>query len=575
VQTTTRASQLLRRSAAVLNGDIADFSRLVADDVDSTIEDLERARVITEEAVADCSGTLVDFIGDNFMAVFPTAIGAVDAARRILDGLQQANSTLPVRRRLTFRMGISVGELVIDDSAVFGDAVNVAARVRDTVEPGGIAITGETLVRLDNPELQAEPLGQHRFKNIPEPVHVYRLSDTDQPGRPATSLSFRPRPCLSFNGVVPLLENDPVLDRTSRLLTLELRAELRKMTTMTLVTSEMGVPPAVKSLPAATHILEAWCDRDGGESRLYFELVDVSRWVPQWGERYAFAHDQLALHLTSIVNDVASAVDVNVVLGEYGRIYRSTLSAVAVARLHEAHECLIRGDADSLAAARRILEEMSRIEIHSADPPGLASFTCLLQVLLGYSDDPETDLAQAAAHAEEARRRGDTTGLPDMIGAQVLAWSGQTEEARIAADRSLAVRGTCDATYAVKASVMRYLGEWEDAVMLARRAIDLAPSTPPWYSTVLASAYFVGERYESVIDAMEPVAAAGAADAEGMLLLAASQQGLEMTRNARATLAAFRQRFPRLHLTDAVKAHPFVNGAVCLRWLAFLEEIEG
>jgi adenylate cyclase len=558
----------------VLNGDVADFSRLVADDVDSTIEDLERARVITQDAVAASSGTLVDFIGDNFMAVFPTAIGAVDAARGILARLHQANSALPVRRRLTFRMGIAIGELVIDAGAVFGDAVNVAARVRDTVEPGGIAITGETLVRLDLPELHAEPLGQHRLRNIPEPVHVYRLSEAEQPERPGPVPSFRPSPCLSFNGVEPLLESDAVLDRASRVLTLELRAELRKMAALTLVTSEVGGLSAGKSVPAATHVLEAWCDRDGNQGRLYFELVDVARWTPQWGERYTFAWDQLASHLSTIVNDVASAVDVNVVLGEYGRIYRSTLSPGAVARLHEAHGCLIRGDQESLATARRILEDMAVIELQSADPPGLASFACLLQVVMGHSADPVADLAQAAAHAEEARRRGDTTGLPDMVSAQVLAWGGQVDEARMAADRSLAVRGTCDATYAVKASVMRYLGEWENAVVLARQAINLAPSTPPWYSTVLASSYFVGERYESVIDAMEPVVAAGVADPEGVLLLAAAQQGLGMNRNARATLAEFHQRFPRAHVTDAVTAHPFVNGSVCVRWLALLEEIE-
>lgn len=564
---------LLRRAAAVLNGDVAGFSRLVADDVDATIGDLERAKAMTRAEVTACAGTLIDFIGDSFMAVFPTAHGAVEAGRRILAGLAEANAAAPARRHLTFRLGIAVGELVSDGPAVFGDAVNVAARVRDTVGAGEIGITGETLVRLDVPELPVDPLGEHRFKNIPEPVHVYRLREGSPavPDRPRSA--FRPRPCLSFRQVLPLLDDDAALARASRVLTQELRAELLRMPAMTVVNGEVEAPEAGDP-PPATHILEAWCDRDGDEVRLYFELVDAVRWVPRWTERYSFAGGRLSSHLETIVNDVVSAVDVNVVLGEYGRIYRSRLSRRSVALLHQAHELLIRGGRDSLESALLLLEDMSESEPESPDAPGLVAFACLLQVVMGYSGDPAADLARASDYAARARERGDTTGLPDMVSAQVLASTGRGPEARAAAERSLAVRGTCDATYAVKASVMRYLGEWEEAVLLARQAMSLAPSTPPWYPTVLASAFFVGTSYGAVIDTMEPLMMEGSADAEGMLLLAAAQQGLQMTRNARATLAAFRLRHPRTDIVRAVAVHPFVDGGISARWLGLLGSIE-
>lgn len=564
-------SQLHRRSAAVLNGDIAGFSRLVADDVTATITDVERARSLTATVVEETGGSLVDFIGDNFLAVFPSAVAAVDAAVRIRSGLDRINLDVPARRHVTFRMGIAVGELVSDGHAVFGDAVNVAARVRETVEPGGIAMTGDTLVRLDSPELAAEPLGRHLLKNIPEPVHIYRLPVGGR--RPETetgtagAVSLR-RPCISFREVVTLLEGDPVLARAAAVLTHELRAGLRAMPALTLVSD-----PEHSSL-SPSHMLVITADRDGDDCRIYTELVELARWVPRWGERYEFSCERLREHLDTITADIVAAVDAEVVLGEYGRIYRSSLSRGSVELIHRAWDRILAGTPDGLHEAVAHLEELHRREPESSDAAGLAAFSLLLTVMMGASDDPSTDLTRAALLAVESREHGDATGLADMVEAHALMWNGHADDAYVKADRALSVRSTCDATYAVKASVLRYLGRWEEAMELARQAIELAPFTPPWYPTVLASACFVGGRHADVIDVVEPLVSTGTADAEAMLLLAASQQALGMRRNARATMVETRTRFPRVSIRDAVRSHPFVDASIAENWLALIEQID-
>lgn len=564
-------SQLHRRSAAVLNGDIAGFSRLVADDVTATISDVERARSLTAEVVEEVGGSLVDFIGDNFLAVFPSAIAAVDAAIRIRSGLDRINLDVPARRHVAFRMGIAVGELVSDGQAVFGNAVNVAARVRETVEPGGIAITGDTLVRLDAPELEAEPLGRHLLKNIPEPVHIYRIPvdsrRTETEARAAGATSLR-RPCISFREVVMLVDGDTVLARAAAVLTHELRAGLRAMPALTLV----GDPEHSSLSPS--HMLVVTADRDGDDCRIYTELVELTRWVPRWGERYEFSCERLREHLDTITADIVAAVDAEVVLGQYGRVYRTSLSRESVELIHRAWDRLLAGTHDGIGEAVAYLEELYRREPDSPDAAGLAAFALLLSVMMGASDDPSTDLTRAGALAIESRENGDVTGLADMVEAHALMWNGHAEDAHAKADRALSIRSTCDATYAVKASVLRYLGRWEEAVEMARQAIELAPFTPPWYPTVLASACFVGGRHSDVIDVVEPLVSAGTADPEAMLLLAASQQALGMPRNARATLAELRVRFPRLSTHEVVRAHPFVDASVAENWLALIEQID-
>ena len=172
-----------KRLAAILSADIVGYSRLIADDEDATVRAMKIRRRHVERLLADHRGELSDFVGDAFLAVFGAVSEALRAAVAIQRSLAEENSELPESRRVQFRIGVQIGDLRVEPGAqLFGDAVNVAARLQAIAPPGGICISGTVhdLVRR-TPGLRFEAMGPQELKNIPDPVEVYsvRWSEED------------------------------------------------------------------------------------------------------------------------------------------------------------------------------------------------------------------------------------------------------------------------------------------------------------------------------------------------------------------------------------------------------------
>ncbi|HET7847055.1 MAG TPA: adenylate/guanylate cyclase domain-containing protein, partial [Acidimicrobiia bacterium] len=156
-----------------LNADIVGYSRLLADDFEATTTAVEETRHLVDEKIGQFGGTLVNFVGDNFMAVFADAKDAVAVAIAIASQLESANADLPESRQLRFRMGLDQGEVAISDEDYFGDALNVAARIQEIAPAGGISVSARVYQALDEPSLRFKSLGMRAMKNIPEEVEVY------------------------------------------------------------------------------------------------------------------------------------------------------------------------------------------------------------------------------------------------------------------------------------------------------------------------------------------------------------------------------------------------------------------
>ncbi len=170
------AAQRERRLAAILNADAVDFTRLMADDELATVETLAAYREVMTELIERHRGRLVDFTGDNMLAEFPAAEDAVRTASSIQRELRGRNAELALSRRMELRMGVHIADVMVDEERLYGDGVNIAARLEGLAEPGGICISGEVFDRVGE-ELTSgyQSLGEQQVKNIPNPVRVYRL----------------------------------------------------------------------------------------------------------------------------------------------------------------------------------------------------------------------------------------------------------------------------------------------------------------------------------------------------------------------------------------------------------------
>jgi adenylate cyclase len=155
-----------RNKMVALNADVVGYSRLISDDSESTMAAMDNYRQLVDAAISESGGTLVDFVGDNFMAAFDAAKNAVQTAIAIASEIERANADKPKSRRVRFRMGMDLGDVIVSGGRYFGDALNIASRIQAMAPPGGLCVSGRVYRALDEPALRFRPIGRQRLKNI-------------------------------------------------------------------------------------------------------------------------------------------------------------------------------------------------------------------------------------------------------------------------------------------------------------------------------------------------------------------------------------------------------------------------
>ena len=165
-----------RKLAAILSADVKEYSRLMREDEEATIRTLSSYRELMASLIQRFRGRIVDSPGDNILVEFASVVDAVNCAVEIQRELAERNTALPAERRMEFRIGINLGDVVEDEGRIYGDGVNIAARVESVCNAGGICISGTAYEHVQHKlDLEYEDLGGHDVKNIPTPVTVYRV----------------------------------------------------------------------------------------------------------------------------------------------------------------------------------------------------------------------------------------------------------------------------------------------------------------------------------------------------------------------------------------------------------------
>src|SRR5437867_258533 len=174
-----------RKLTAILSADLKGHSRLLGEDQEATIRTLTAYREVIAILIAQHRGRVVDSPGDNLLAEFASAVDAVRGAVEIQHELKVRNAELPPERRMEFRIGINVGDVVVEGERLYGDGVNIAARLESLAEPGGICIAGTVYDQVENKlSLGYKYAGEQTVKNIAKPVRVYRVVEHEAPATP-------------------------------------------------------------------------------------------------------------------------------------------------------------------------------------------------------------------------------------------------------------------------------------------------------------------------------------------------------------------------------------------------------
>lgn len=555
------------KRAAALHGDVAGYSRLIADNEIETHNTLQALRRIIEAEVAAGGGEVVEFVGDEFLAIVPDASAAVVAAAGVQERIAAENRALPEGRRMLFRLGVDAGEISVADDQWYGEPINIAARLQALADPGGINLSARALDAADDIGFETEPLGKKRLKNIPEPVAVFRIIDGESAVDEARPWRRRlPKPAHPSLAVSPFVNlGDSEDSHFADGLMMALVISLMRIPGLDIVSESSTMvyrdhPFSAQQLGhelGVRYVLEGAVQRSGDRIRVLTQLQDVDQGVTAWADRFESSFGDVFVAQDDIVSKIVATLDIEVIGGEVARMYRSALDPEVVELVYRALQDLSTGSIDRIEHAVQISAEVRQRAPEESMGYDMGAFTHLLMGMWGPRDQLAHHYEKAEELAKAAIERGDPSGLGNTVLAYLLLIHQDWDGAMATAMRAIEGRPSCDLTYGIAASVLRYLGEVDIAMEYAARAIRLSPLFATWYESILASAHLLAGEYSEAAELAESVVAEDETQLEALLTLAAAQAALGRHRSAAAALDHARLSRPDLTVDTLRQEFPY------------------
>ena len=483
-----------RRLAAILSADVAGYSRLMGADEEATIETLTAYRKVFLSHIENHSGRVVDAKGDAILAEFASVVDGVNAAVEIQRELAERNVELSNDRRMDFRIGINLGDVVVKDDVIYGDGVNVAARLEALAEPGGICVSRHVYDHVRQKlELECEYMGEQEVKNIAKPVRAYlvRMNDPEiaSPQAPAREADKPSR--LPAIAVLPLvnMSGDPEQEYFSDGITEDLITNLSKIsrlsvtarnTVFTYKGKAVNVQQVGKELDVS-HVLEGSVRKAGSRVRITAQLIDVSTGNHVWAERYdRELHDIFEVQ-DEITHHIVEALNVGLLEGEQARVWRqSTQNA-------EAYDYFLQGrnrwqstrTRQGLIQGRQLYEQAVALDENFARALVALAAMCLEEVKYGWSQSPQTSISQGFELANRAIALDDSLAYAWGVLAMCHLENREHYQALRNAERGVSLNPEGANVITQLAMAQFFAGNHKQALATCRKAVALSPTPTP------------------------------------------------------------------------------------------------
>jgi adenylate cyclase len=569
------------RLAAIVSADVVGYSRLMAEDEVSTVRTLSAWRDKISSIVNDHGGRVVDFVGDNMLAEFHSALDAFDGALKIQQTLACLNADLAENRQMNFRIGINLGDILVDGDVIYGDGVNIAARLEGLAEPGGLCIAEIVYTQVHNKrELEFVDMGPQALKNIPDPVRAYRVAagadesvPQDAPrnaaARPPKALPLPDKPSLA---VLPFvnLSADPKQDYFSDGLTMDIMTALVRIPGLFLISeismfSYKSQALSIEELSAklgVSHILDGGVRKAGDRVRITARLIETRSGRQIWADRYDRKIDDIFAVQDEITEKIVEAMDVQLVTGEVSRRIRDAIrNPQALESYYRGWEALFGSTREDIREAQEMFAETIRLEPRASFGYAMAAWAHWWAVAQGMAEDVALALKQAAELAGRAMDLDDFTGLSHLVMAEIDLYNREHDKALAAAEKAVMARPSCDISFVAKANILIYLGRAKEAIDLAKFAIRLAPVYPPFFQVVLAAAYYGSGQYDEAIAAATEAAGSDPNNLGAFLILAAANAALDRPEASRKAAGEIRRISPDFSLEKYAATQPYKDPA--------------
>jgi adenylate cyclase len=507
-----------RRLAAILAADVAGYSRLMAADELGTLACLKSLRAeVIEPKISQFHGRLVGSAGDSLLVEFASAVNAVLCAVDVQAGLAERNASLPQDKRMVFRIGVNLGDVIPGDGTIHGDGVNVAARLEKLAEPGGICIGRNIYDHVKGKLVCAyDDLGEQRFHNIPEPVRAFRIRSTSAAvvvSRATDSLPLPDKPSIA---VLPFnnMSGDPDQEYFSDGITEDILTELSRFHEFSVIARNSsfrykGLSAKIEDVGrelGVKYVVEGSVRKIGNRVRVTVQLIDTTSSAHIWAERYDRGLDDIF----AIQDEVTEAVVARIAEGIKGARAlharsRPLHSATAYDLVLQARPYRTANTAAASEIAARLLRQAIELDPNFALAHASFAFVLVGQFEEGWAGDPDAVLAEALAAAQRAVALDDSDGYAHASLAYVLLRFDEFDRAEHEIGVALSLNPNHVNIIMTSGWVSVVNCDPERAIEMIKRARRLNPFMGGWELWTLGQAYLDAKRYQDALESFAKV----------------------------------------------------------------------
>jgi adenylate cyclase len=559
-----------RKLRAILSADVKGYSRLMAEDEYFTIQTLKAYREIMSKNIKQYNGRVVDTPGDNLLAEFSSAVDAVECSVEIQKELKKKNEALSDDKKLEFRIGVNIGDVVQDGGRIYGSGVNIAARIEGIADPGGICISRNAYDHVkDKLELEYEYLGEHEVKNIREPVRVYKILLEFVSAKPLVEepLELPEKPSIA---VLPFdnMSGEPSQEYFSDGLTEQIINGLCKVSNLFVIARNSsfeykGKSVSIKQIAkelGVRYILEGSVQKAGNRVRITAQLIDATTDYHMWSESYDRDMSDIFAVQDEITMKLISAMEVNLTAGEQARLWEGGTTNIKSYDMHmRGNVCLERHNEKDNKQAQHFYSKAINLDKAYATPYAMLGLTHLFDLLYGWSTSPIKSFEQAEACAEEALALNDSLDFAHLLLGWISVFKRQYDEAIKEGERAIELNPNGAEAHVQLAYILCMSDKTESAIKLLKRAFRLNPIPPPHHFVLLAMAYRNNEQYDKAIAMAEKAVSDNPDLLAAYLTLSASYTSLNRTEDANKAVEEILRINPNFSLEYYTNTLPYKN----------------
>jgi len=622
-----------RKLTAVFSADVAGYSRLMGEDEAATVKTLEAYKQVMFSLIKQHRGRVIDSPGDNLLAEFASVVDAVQCGVAVQNELKARNADLPENRKMQFRIGINLGDVIEEQDRIYGDGVNIAARLESCADPGGICVSKTAFDHIETKlPLGYEYLGEKEVKNIAKPVGAYRVlmeprvtvagAKEKKPSIPVwrtkgifagavaviiviigaavwnsylrtpkiepaskEKMAF-PLPEKPSIAVLPFvnMSSNPEYDSLADSLSENIIYTLSYLPGMFVISrnstfSYKGTPVEIRQVAeqlGVRYVLEGSVLRAEDRVRVTAQLIDATTGYHLWSGRFDRTLNDIFSLLDEITKNIAGELQVKVSPDQWASLAHKTDNFDAWAATTKAYSLLTRGFRENVVEIKRLAEKGVLLDPKYGFGWAVLAAVHTLEVIYGLTKSPADSVKLATECNQKALILDPTLSCATANRGQIYLLQGKVEEATAFCRKAIDMAPSLDMNYLIFGITMDFAGNFDEAIPLFEKAMRLNPFYPARYLGYYGMACLMAGRREEALNAFKEYLKRAQRDESPLLSahlgLSAVYGELGKVEEARNHVAEIMKINPTFSIEEAKRLYRWKDPQYSERWLSYLRK---